>query len=63
MTRMALCLKRRGKSDETIALLFGGHSKYVYLTAVKPILQLCMRRLSVMFAGQMEMQQNIVNLI
>jgi len=38
MTRMAVCLKRRGKSDETKALLFGGHSKHVYLTAVKPIL-------------------------
>src|ERR1700693_1110242 len=37
-TRMAMCLKRRGKGGETVVLLFGGHPKYVYLTAVKPIL-------------------------
>jgi hypothetical protein len=38
ITRMTMCLKRRGKSDEMVVLLFRGHSKYVYLTAMKPIL-------------------------
>src|SRR5918998_5756948 len=39
------------------------HSEDVYLATVQPILQFIMCRLGVMFAGQMKMQKNIVNLV
>ena len=39
------------------------HSEYIYLATVKPILQFIMCWLGVVFAGQMKMQKNIVNLV
>ena len=40
-----------------------GHSEHVYLAAVQPILEFFMRRFLVVFACQVKMQKNIVNLV
>jgi len=44
------------------ALLLG-HSEHVYLAAVQPILEFFMGRFQVMFACEVKMQENIVNLV
>ena len=49
------------KRPAYLALLV--HSEHIYLAAVQPVLEFLMRRFLVMFACQVKVQKNIVNLV